>query len=243
MKQNNLDQRVGFHSIESILEHNPEKLKKITLPAKRDDKRIESLIKLIESKGIAFELSKKISQEPEAIIKKEEQASFQDLKLMISNSKNKNPLILILDNIIDPRNLGACVRSAAVSGVDALIINKHECAPTNAVAHKVSSGGFEVLNIFHVTNLINCIKFLKDNNFHIFGLSEHSNKIYYKEDFCGPSVLIMGSEETGIREKTLEACDSVVALSSSKNFKSLNVSVATGVILNEAIRQRNQIEN
>ena len=150
---------------------------------------------------------------------------------------------MILDNIIDPRNLGACIRSAAVIGVDAIIINKHQCAPINAVAHKVSSGGFEVLSIFHVTNLINCIKFLKDNSFHIFGLSEHSNKIYYKEDFCGPSVLIMGSEETGIREKTIEACDSVVALSSSKNFKSLNVSVATGVILNEAIRQRNQIEN
>ena len=238
MKQNNLDQRVGFHSIESILKHNPEKLKKITLPAKRADKRIESLIKLIESKGIAFELSKKISQEPEAIIKKEEQASFQDLKLMISNSKNKNPLILILDNIIDPRNMGACIRSAAVLNIDAIVINKHHCAPLNEVVHNVSAGGVEVVKIFNVSNLINCIKYLKDLNINIFGLSEHADKNYLDENFKESCALVMGSEESGIRTKTSENCNSLIGLSGNKNFKSFNVSVATGIILSEVLRQR-----
>ena len=182
MKQNSSDQRIGFHSIESILIHNPEKIKKILLPANRDDSRIMALTSLIESKGISYELSKKISQEPEAIIKKESLASFQDLKKIISERKDNNPLILILDNIIDPRNLGACVRSAAVCGVDVVIINKHHCAPTNAIAHKVSAGGFEVLDIFHVTNLVNCIKYLKENGIQILGLSEHSSVVHYEED-------------------------------------------------------------
>ena len=243
MKQNSSDQRLGFHSIESILIHNPEKIKKILLPANRDDSRIMALTSLIESKGISYELSTKISQEPEAIIKKESLASFQDLKKIISERKDSNPLILILDNIIDPRNLGACVRSAAVCGVDFVIINKHHCAPTNAIAHKVSAGGFEVLDIFHVTNLVNCIKYLKENGIQILGLSEHSGEVHYEEDLRQPTALIMGSEETGVRQKTLEICDSVISLSSNPYFKSLNVSVATGVILNEALRQRHQAKN
>ena len=243
MKQNSSDQRLGFHSIESILIHNPEKIKKILLPANRDDSRIMALTSLIESKGISYELSKKISQEPEAIIKKESLASFQDLKKIISERKDSNPLILILDNIIDPRNLGACVRSAAVCGVDFVIINKHHCAPTNAIAHKVSAGGFEVLDIFHVTNLVNCIKYLKENGIQILGLSEHSVEVHYEEDLRQPTALIMGSEETGVRQKTLEICDSVISLSGNPYFKSLNVSVATGVILNEALRQRHQAKN
>ena len=243
MKQNSSDQRVGFHSIESILIHNPEKIKKILLPANRDDSRIMALTSLIESKGISYELSTKISQEPEAIIKKESLASFQDLKKIISERKDNNPLILILDNIIDPRNLGACVRSAAVCGVDVVIINKHHCAPTNAIAHKVSAGGFEVLDIFHVTNLVNCIKYLKENGIQILGLSEHSGEVHYEEDLRQPTALIMGSEETGVRQKTLEICDSVISLSGNPYFKSLNVSVATGVILNEALRQRHQAKN
>ena len=239
MKQNSSDQRLGFHSIESILIHNPEKIKKILLPANRDDSRIMALTSLIESKGISYELSKKISQEPEAIIKKESLASFQDLKKIISERKDNNPLILILDNIIDPRNLGACVRSAAVCGVDVVIINKHHCAPTNAIAHKVSAGGFETLDIFHVTNLINCIKYLKANNIQVLGLSEHATIMHYQEDLSLPTAIIMGSEEMGIRQKTLESCDNVISLSNNSHFKSLNVSVATGVILSEVLRQRN----
>ena len=238
MKQNSSDQRLGFHSIESILIHNPEKIKKILLPANRDDSRIMALTSLIESKGISYELSKKISQEPEAHIKIETLRPFQELKTFLTSLRQEIPLILILDNIIDPRNLGACIRSAAATNVDAVIINKHHCAPTNAIAHKVSAGGFEALNIFHVTNLINCIKYLKLSNIQVLGLSEHATVMHYQEDLSLPTAIIMGSEEIGIRQKTLENCDNVISVSNNSYFKSLNVSVATGVILSEVIRQR-----
>ena len=229
--------RVGFHSIESILENNPHKIKKVTLPANRNDQRISSLILALEKNNINYDLSSKLKQEPEAIISHENELNFKDLKNFISSEVN-NPLILILDNIIDPRNLGACIRSAAVIGVDALIINKHHCAPINAIAHKVSAGGAEVIKIFHVTNLINCLKFLKESNVHIYGLSEHAKESYLECNFTAASAIIMGAEESGIREKTLESCDYKINLSNNKLFKSFNVSVATGIILAEANRQR-----
>ena len=232
--------RVGFHSIESILKYNPHKIKKVTLPANRNDERISSLILKLEENNINYDLSSKLKQEPEAIISNENELNFKDLKNFISSEVN-NPLILILDNIIDPRNLGACIRSAAVIGVDALIINKHHCAPINAIAHKVSAGGAEVIKIFHVTNLVNCLKFLKKENVYIYGLSEHAEQSYHECNFTNSSAIIMGAEESGVREKTMEKCDFKINLSNNKLFKSFNVSVATGIILSEANRQRQKI--
>ena len=229
--------RIGFHSIESIIENNPHKIKKVTLPANRNDHRISSLILALEKNKINYDLSSKLKQEPEAIISNENELNFKDLKNFISFKVN-NPLILILDNIIDPRNLGACIRSAAVNGVDALIINKHHCAPINSVAHKVLVGGAEVIKIFHVTNLVNCLKYLQGININIYGLSEHASKSHTDYNFTEASAIIMGAEESGVREKTLEKCDHKINLSNNKLFKSFNVSVATGIILSEASRQR-----
>ena len=235
-KENDL--RIGFHSIKSIVEHNPHKIKKISLPANRNDLRINQLIALLDQKNISYEFSKKVKQEPEAIISNDPELNFKDLKKYLNSNLVIQPLILILDNVIDPRNLGACIRCAAVAGVDAMIINKHQCAPLNAVAHKVSVGGAEVIKLFHVTNLINCLKFLNEKNINIYGLSEHADESYHESNFKFATALIMGAEESGIREKTLEKCDHKINLSGNKLFKSFNVSVATGIILSEANRQR-----
>jgi 23S rRNA (guanosine2251-2'-O)-methyltransferase len=235
-KENDL--RIGFHSIESIIEHNPHKIKKVSLPANRNDERINALITSMDKHNINYELSKKIKQEPEAIISSDSELNFKDLKNYLNLNIAGQPLILILDNIIDPRNLGACIRCAAVAGVDAMIINKHQCAPINAIAHKVSAGGAEVVNLFHVTNLVNCLKFLNELNVNIYGLSEHASESHYECNFVSSTAIIMGAEESGIREKTLERCDYKINLSGNKLFKSFNVSVATGIILSEANRQR-----
>ena len=234
----NKDRRVGFHSIESIIQNNPYKIKKLFIPSTRDDKRLNNLIRLSEKNGINFEISKKLKKEPEALIIDEEIMNFKDLKNYLDKFEKKEYSILILDNIIDPRNLGACIRSAAVLEVDALIINKHHCAPLNDVAHSVSAGGAEVVKIFHISNLINCIKYLKKLNIKIFGLSEHAKESYTNYDFKESCAIIMGSEEFGIRKKTLEKCNSLIKLNDNKNFKSFNVSVATGIILSEVVRQR-----
>src|SRR6056300_276838 len=101
--------RIGFHSIESILENNPHKIKKVTLPANRNDERIASLILSLEKYNISYDLSSKLKQEPQATISNENELNFQDLKSFLKSNIN-NPLILILDNVIDQRNLGACIR-------------------------------------------------------------------------------------------------------------------------------------
>ena len=232
------DLRIGFHSIESIINHNPHKIKKIFLPSNRDDLRLNELISLIDKNDLKYEFSSKVKQEPEAIIANDPELNFKDFKDYLNSNLVNQPLILILDNVIDPRNLGACIRCAAVAGVDAMIINKHQCAPINAIAHKVSAGGAEVIKLFHVTNLVNCLKFLSEKNVNIYGLSEHASESYYESDFVPSTAIIMGAEESGIREKTLERCDYKINLSGNKLFKSFNVSVATGIILSEANRQR-----
>jgi len=232
------DLRIGFHSIESIINHNPHKIKKIFLPSNRDDLRLNELISLIDKNDLKYEFSSKVKQEPEAIIANDPELNFKDFKDYLNSNLVNQPLILILDNVIDPRNLGACIRCAAVAGVDAMIINKHQCAPINAIAHKVSAGGVEVIKLFHVTNLVNCLKFLSEKNVNIYGLSEHASESYHESDFVSSTAIIMGAEESGIREKTLERCDYKINLSSNKLFKSFNVSVATGIILSEANRQR-----
>ena len=232
------DLRIGFHSIESIINHNPHKIKKIFLPSNRDDLRLNELISLIDKNDLKYEFSSKVKQEPEAIIANDPELNFKDFKDYLNSNLVNQPLILILDNVIDPRNLGACIRCAAVAGVDAMIINKHQCAPINAIAHKVSAGGVEVIKLFHVTNLVNCLKFLSEKNVNIYGLSEHASESYYESDFVPSTAIIMGAEESGIRKKTLERCDYKINLSSNKLFKSFNVSVATGIILSEANRQR-----
>jgi len=232
------DLRIGFHSIESIINHNPHKIKKIFLPSNRDDLRLNELISLIDKNGLKYEFSTKVKQEPEAIIANDPELNFKDFKDYLNSNLVNQPLILILDNVIDPRNLGACIRCAAVAGVDAMIINKHQCAPINAIAHKVSAGGVEVIKLFHVTNLVNCLKFLNEKNVNIYGLSEHASESFHESDFVPSTAIIMGAEESGIRKKTLERCDYKINLSGNKLFKSFNVSVATGIILSEANRQR-----
>ncbi len=232
------ERRIGFHSIESIIENNPHKIKKLFLPFSRDDKRLNNLIELSKKNDINFEISKKLKKEPEAIIINEETLNFKDLKNFVNEFENNALLILILDNIIDPRNLGACIRSAAVLDVDALIINKHHCAPLNDIAHSVSAGGAEIIKTFQISNLINCIKYLKNLNIKIFGLSEHAKENYTDNNLTESCAIIMGSEEFGIRKKTLESCDSLIKLNNNKKFKSFNVSVATGIILSEVSRQR-----
>ena len=238
MNKNGDQKRIGFHSIESIINNNPHKIKKLFLPYSREDSRIKNLIKIADVNGIKYEISKKLKQEPEAVITNENNLNFKDLKEFLDNQKDKKLMILVLDNIIDPRNLGACIRSAAVTGVDALIINKHHCAPLNDVAHSVSAGGAEHVQTFYVSNLVNCIKHLKESNINVFGLSEHAKKQHTDSDFVESTALIMGSEELGIRKKTEENCDFLIKLSNNKNFKSFNVSVATGIILSEVLRQR-----
>lgn len=230
--------RVGFHTIEMLLKLSPENIKQIFIPANRNDARIQNLISLAEAASVSVEKKKNLNQHPEATLKKEEVLDLSDLKKYEETIQRNNPTFLVIDNVIDPRNLGACIRSAAASNIAGVIINKHHCSPITPLVRQVSAGGTEAMKVFTVTNLINAIKHFEKLGYLILGTSEHAESMHTELDLNKPILTIIGSEEEGMREKTLEKCSSVCTLSKNKTLNSLNVSVAAGVILFEITRQK-----
>ena len=235
---NSTNLRVGFHSIEMLLKLSPENIKKIFVPANRNDDRVHGLIAMAEKLSVSVERKKSLSQHPEAILKNEVNLGLSDLKKYEETIQHNNPTFLVIDNVIDPRNLGACIRSAAASNVAGVIINKHHCSPITPLVRQVSAGGTESIQLFTVTNLINSLKHFDKLGYLILGTSEHADAMHTDLDLNQPILVIMGSEEEGMREKTLEKCSQICTLSKNKTINSLNVSVATGVILFEIARQK-----
>ena len=148
------------------------------------------------------------------------------------------PLILILDGVTDPHNLGACLRSADAAGVTAVVFPKDKSADVNDVARKVASGAAETVPWVRVTNLARTIDSLKQVGVWVIGTDGDAERTLYEQDLSGPCALVLGSEGAGMRRLTRDLCDFVVKLPMAGSVSSLNVSVATGVCLFEAVRQR-----
>ena len=172
---NSTNLRVGFHSIEMLLKLSPENIKKIFVPANRNDDRVLGLIAMAEKLSVSVERKKSLSQHPEAILKNEVNLGLSDLKKYEETIQHNNPTFLVIDNVIDPRNLGACIRSAAASNVAGVVINKHHCSPITPLVRQVSAGGTESIQIFTVTNLINSLKHFEKLGYLILGTSEHAD--------------------------------------------------------------------
>jgi len=154
-------------------------------------------------------------------------------------SKLDHPsLILILDSIQDPRNLGACLRSANAAGVDCVVINKDGSAPVNALVHKTSAGALNQLKVFSVTNLSRSIKALQKQDIWIIGLDGSTDQSFYQIDLSSSIAIVMGTEGSGLRRLTKQSCDQLAMIPMKGNVESLNVSVATGIALFETSRQR-----
>ena len=158
---------------------------------------------------------------------------------IIQSAKEKEyPTLLLLDSIQDPHNLGAILRTAECSGVDGVIITKHNSASITETVVKTSAGATELLKITQVNNLVNTIEELKKNGFWIAGTSLHNAAEYDKNNYKLPLAVILGNEEKGIRRLTAEKCDILIKIPMLGKIDSLNVSVSAGVILFEIIRQR-----
>ncbi len=164
---------------------------------------------------------------------------FYSLDEIISDAKKAEyPLILILDSVQDPHNVGAILRTAECSGVHGVIITKHNSAPISATVSKTSAGASEHIKIALVNNLAHAIDELKENGFWIVGSYVEGAKLYTEVDYKMPVALIVGNEEKGIRRLTADKCDFLVKIPMTGKIQSLNVSVATGILLFEIVRQR-----
>jgi 23S rRNA (guanosine2251-2'-O)-methyltransferase len=152
--------------------------------------------------------------------------------------QGKNPLILVLDRITDVRNFGAIARTAECAGVDAIIIPEQNAAAINADAIKTSAGALHKITVCRTWNLKLAIQFMKESGIQLVGCTEKTQDMMYKPDYTPPTAIIMGSEEDGVSPEFLKMCDARAKIPLAGKIASLNVSVATGVILYEAIRQR-----
>ena len=181
-----------------------------------------------------------LHQNTQGIIAVKSDQKYSSLEELISLSKQKRyPLLLILDSVQDTHNLGAILRSAECAGVDGIILTKYNSAPINETVNKTSAGAISYLKICTVNNLSVSIKQLKENGFWIVGSSLDNSKNYNEVDYKIPVALIVGNEEKGIRKLTADNCDFIVSIPMNGKVQSLNVSVATGILLFEILRQRN----
>jgi 23S rRNA (guanosine2251-2'-O)-methyltransferase len=179
------------------------------------------------------------SQNAQGVVALKQDFKFSSLDEILSESKKTSPpLILILDEIQDPHNVGAILRSAECSGVNGVILTKHHSATITSTVTKTSAGATEHLKICQVNNLSQTIDELKEKGFWIVGSSLDNAKNYTEVDYNIPIALIVGNEEKGIRKLTTSKCDFLVKIPMSGKIQSLNVSVATGILLFEILRQR-----
>jgi 23S rRNA (guanosine2251-2'-O)-methyltransferase len=179
------------------------------------------------------------SQNSQGVIALKQDFKFSSLdKILLDAKKTSLPLILILDEIQDPHNVGAILRSAECSGVNGVILTKHQSATITSTVTKTSAGATEHLKICQVNNLSQTIDELKEKGFWIVGSSLENAKNYTEVDYKIPIALIVGNEEKGIRKLTASKCDFLVKIPMIGKIQSLNVSVATGILLFEILRQR-----
>jgi 23S rRNA (guanosine2251-2'-O)-methyltransferase len=235
----------GFHAVGVRLKTAPQSVIEIYAdPARRDarmrqflDRAAETGVRVIEADGVR--LAKLAGSHGHQGVA----ARVQPLPVAHSlddllDGVQGPPLLLVLDGVTDPHNLGACLRVADGAGAHAVIAPKDHAAGINATVAKVASGAAETVPYFMVTNLARALGELKERNIWCIGTSEDAPKTVHQVDLKGPVALVLGAEGAGMRQLTRKTCDELVAIPMRGAVESLNVSVASGICLYEALRQR-----
>jgi 23S rRNA (guanosine2251-2'-O)-methyltransferase len=212
----------------------------------RQDQKIQAILDLADEHQIKIDLVPRteldnlsqdgVHQGVVAACQKPNSYNENDLEKIISSVTK--PLLLVLDGIQDPHNLGACLRSADAAGVHAVIVPKDKSATITPVVSKVASGAAETIPFIQVTNLARTLRFLKEEGVWIFGAAGDATQNLYQTDLTASTAIVMGAEGEGMRRLTREHCDVLLSIPMQGSVSSLNVSVATGIFLFEAIRQR-----
>jgi len=237
----------GLHSVQAALDYSPKKISKAWIDAQRQDKRLSQAIEALLDLGIEPEKveRKKLDKLAEGnnhqgiVIEVEMPAelSENELKAAVENLTT-TALFLVLDNVQDPHNLGACLRTADATGVHGVIITKDNATGITPTVCKVASGAAETVPVYQVTNLSRILRWLKEQGVWVMGAAGEATQTAYQVDFNVPLALVVGAEGKGMRRLTREQCDVLVKLPMQGQVESLNLSVATGVLLYEVLRQR-----
>ena len=240
----------GVHSVESLLELEPERVLTLFTLKGRDDQRLKNVLALADPFGISVQQAsreklEKLAGQPfhqgvVAAVRPHPTLNEQDLQDLLN--QNPQALLLALDQVTDPHNLGACIRTAAAMGVEAVIVSRDRSASLTPTARKIAAKKKEKVKFIQVTNLARTLGNIKDEfNVRVVGTMLDEKALPVQEfDFTGTGIcIVMGAEDTGLRPITQSQCDQTVFIPMAGNLQSLNVSVATGMALYEACRQRN----
>ncbi len=238
---------VGVHPVAALLVRAPERVIELVFADTRHDARMAALVADGEAAGVAIR-----TMAADALQALADGAAHQGVAARVSpvvpldesalldhvDALTGPPLLLVLDGVQDPRNLGACLRVADGAGVNVVVVPARRAAPLTTAAVKAASGAAALMPIARVTNLARTLRALSDRDIRLVGTSGEATTSLYAADLSGPLALVMGGEAGGLRRLTGECCDLMVALPMRGVAESLNVSVATGICLYEALRQR-----
>jgi 23S rRNA (guanosine2251-2'-O)-methyltransferase len=220
--------------IKTLLENCPDKVKNILTVNKQPEKRISDILALAKKNNINISFDQ-ISR-LEASYSPREVEDINSLEKILSDKKS--PVILLLDHLQDPQNIGSIMRSSLGAGVDAIIVPKKRACHLTTSVREVSKGASELLPFIVVSNLRNTVKYLKENFIQVIACSGEAESNYFEIDMTGPLAFIMGSEEKGIQSLLEKEADKMIKIPIESKLESLNVSNATSVILFEAKKQR-----
>ncbi len=240
----------GIHAVESVLKNDADNIIQVWIAENKRNQRVKELINHAQKRGLishradmaSLDKLAKTRQHQGVVAEYNAPASYteDDLINILENidSSVTPPLLLVLDGVTDPHNLGACLRTAEGAGVHAVIAPKDNAVGLTPAARKVASGAAETVPFIQVTNLVRTIEKLKQMGIWFIGTSDQADADLFTYDFKTPSAIVMGAEGKGLRRLTEEHCDTLVSIPMAGQVSSLNVSVATGVCLYEVIRQR-----
>lgn len=237
----------GFHAVGSAIRRAPDTVIQLWIDSSRHDSRVTKLAVEAQQAGVNT-----ISTDKSNLDQKSGGLRHQGVLAEIRSSEHQDesalyrrlelhehqPLLLVLDQVQDPHNLGACLRTAEGAGVDAVVLPKDGAAPVNQTVRRVAAGAADRIPVYYVTNLSRCLESLKKMGVWITGAAEEGDSDLYDLHFNGSTAIVMGAEGKGLRRLTREHCDQIVRIPMAGAVSSLNVSVATGVILFEVVRQR-----
>jgi len=233
----------GIHAVESALEHSCESVLGIWMLQGRKDKKVQGVIKLAQRHGVSIEAisSDKMNKKcPDA----NHQGVIANIRPTKKNAvaledvlEKEKLLLLVLDGVQDPHNIGACLRTADAAGVDAVLVSKNRSPGLTAVMRKVASGAAETVPYIQVSNLARAMQQLRDDNVWIIGTSGETETSIYDISATPRMAVVMGSEGKGMRRLTRENCDELVSIPMQGSVESLNISVAAGISLFEVRRK------
>jgi 23S rRNA (guanosine2251-2'-O)-methyltransferase len=242
-----MDKFTGIHAVREALEAGSA-FDRIVIAKGRQDSRVEGIVQLARERGIAVRFEDRAQLDRLANARDHQgvvgiaavraAGTLEDMLERANQAKGQAGLIVLLDGVEDPHNLGAVIRTALAAGAHGVVIPERRAAGLTDTVARASAGALAHLPIAKVTNLVRSMQVLKEAGYWLVGLDEKADKNYTEVDYTSATGIVMGSEGRGLHELTRKSCDFVVSLPTTGPIKSLNVSVATGVVVFEALRQR-----